>query len=110
MMGKKYKCMRLSAVALGISLGLVSGLFMMLFAMAAWRWGYGTSMMTQYTSMLPGFDATLTGSFIGLAWGFLEGFIVGVIWAWIYNLCLCCCRCCCKSCSDTTDCSKPKMG
>jgi tetrahydromethanopterin S-methyltransferase subunit G len=94
-MGKKCKCGRLSAIAFGISLGLVSGIFMMLFAFGSWMYGFGTSIIDQWASVYPGLEASLKGGLIALAWGFLEGFIIGIIWAWIYNLCLCCCRCCC---------------
>jgi hypothetical protein len=93
-MGGKCKCMRLSALAFGVSLGVITGLSMMFFAWSGWLWGYGASMVDQWASVYPGFGATFKGGFLGLAWGFLEGFILGVVWAWVYNLCLCCCRCC----------------
>jgi hypothetical protein len=101
-MGNKCKCGRLSVLAFGISLGLVSGIVMMLFAFGSWMYGFGTSIIDQWASIYPGFEASLKGGFIGLAWGFLEGFIIGIIWALIYNLCLCCCHCCCcKSSADS---------
>ena len=90
-------CTRLSAVAFGVSLGLVTGIIMMVFAWIAMHGQYGTAMITQWSSLYPGYEATVAGGFIGLAWGFLEGFIIGLVWGWLYNLCLCCCRCaCCK--------------
>lgn len=98
--------MRLSPLALGISLGIISGLCMLIFALSTWQWSYGTEMMALYTSIFPGFEASLKGSLIGLAWGFLEGFVIGIIWAWIYNLCIChrCCSgCCCKTGEKPTD-------
>lgn len=103
-MGMKCKRMKLSAVAFGVSLGIITGLTMLFFALGAWHWEYGTSMMATYTSVFPGYEASLKGCFIGLAWGFLYGFITGVIWAWIYNLCNCGARCCC--CCGT--CKKPE--
>ncbi|MDA8561510.1 hypothetical protein N9L02_00165 [Gammaproteobacteria bacterium] len=93
-MSEKCKSMKLSAAALGVSLGLVTGLFMMFFAWAGWMYGYGTTIIEQWGAIYPGFEATLVGGFLGLAWGFLEGFIIGIFWAWFYNMCLCCCRCC----------------
>ncbi len=102
-MGCKKCCNRLSACAFGVSLGIVSGVFMMLFAWASMHWDYATTMMTQWGSVYPGFEASVKGGFVGLAWGFLEGFICGLIWGWLYNLCLCCCRCCtCKKCETAT--------
>jgi len=96
--------MHLSAISFGVSLGIVSGLFMLLFSIAAWQWGFGTDMMHQYSSMLPGLDASVKGSLVGFCWGFLEGLIIGLIWAWIYNICLCCYRCCCCCCKTDANC------
>ncbi|HLB57693.1 MAG TPA: bacteriophage holin [Gammaproteobacteria bacterium] len=97
------KCKRFSPVALGISLGILSGVVMMLCAWAAMQWNYAMPMVSQWSAVFPGFEATLKGGFFGLAWGFLEGFIFGVVVSWLYNLCLCCCAssCCCKA-SDSS--------
>lgn len=97
-MNAKCKCRRLSVPAFGISLGIVSGLCLMLFSWVSWQYAYGKPLLDMYISVYPGVEASLQGGFIALAWGFLEGFILGVIWAWIYNLCLCCSRCCCSCC------------
>lgn len=101
-MRKRCKSGRICAVGFGISLGLVSGIFMMLFAFGSWMYGFGTSIIDQWASVYPGLEASLKGGFIALAWGFLEGFIIGIIWAWIYNCIVCCCRCCYCCC-----CTKP---
>lgn len=101
-MGKKCKCMHFSVLALGIALGILSGLCMFIFALSAWQFNYGGEALKLYTDMLPGFDASLKGAFVGLGWGFVEGFIMGVILAAIYNLCLCCYRCCCCCCAGTS--------
>lgn len=108
-MNCKCGCKRLSACALGISLGILSGLVMMLIALAAMKWNYAMPVIGQWAAVFPGYNATVEGSFFGLAWGFLEGFVFGLVLGWIYNLCLCCCskRCCCCSSSDTS--CKPSM-
>jgi hypothetical protein len=102
-MGNKCGCMRLRVLPLGIAFGLLSGLCMLVFAWAAWRFGYGTGFMLQYASIYPGYTSTLVGGIAGFAWGFFEGFICGALLAWFYNLCLCCgsCASCC--------CAKPKQ-
>lgn len=99
-MGKKCKCMHLSALALGLSLGIVSGICMMLFAWLSWKWGMGADMMRLYGSMLPRYEASMVGGLFGLGWGFIEGLITGLLIGWIYNLCLCCYRCCCCCCKS----------
>lgn len=87
-------CTRLSAVAFGISLGILSALIMAILAWVSMHGAYGADVIKQWGSVYPGYEASIKGGFIGLAWGFLEGFIFGLIWAWLYNLCLCCCGCC----------------
>lgn len=84
------KCTRLSAVALGVALGVVSALTMMIFAWSAMS-GTGTALIDQWSAIYPGYGASVKGGFIGGAWGFVEGFICGLVTAWVYNLCLCCC-------------------
>jgi uncharacterized membrane protein YdjX (TVP38/TMEM64 family) len=84
---------------MGISLGVLSGVMMMLCAWAAMKWDYAMPIINMWASVYPGYAATIKGGLFGLAWGFLEGFVFGVLWGWIYNLCLCCCStgCCCSS-------------
>jgi hypothetical protein len=95
----KCKHLRLKAPALAISLGVVSGVSLMFVAWAVLWWGVGTPLIQQWSGFYPGFDATIKGGLIGLAWGFLHGFVVGLVIAWIYNLCVCCSRCpSCSSC------------
>jgi hypothetical protein len=100
--------MRLSSVAFGISLGIITGLCMMLLSWICWWWGYGAGVVDQWGSVYPGFDASLKGGFMGFAWGFLEGLVLGVVWGWIYNMCLCGCRCCSCCCHSDKSC-KPKL-
>lgn len=96
MMGKC--CKKLCSMALGISLGIVSGLSMLVFAWVAAFWGIGTAMVEQWTPILPGYTATIGGGIIGFFWGLLEGFITGILIGFFYNL-VCCC-CCCKTCKE----------
>ncbi len=70
--------------------GLACGLF----------WGFGLMLVTWWVILIEGstgdllaighvyrgYCVSLTGSFIGLAWGLVDGFIGGVILAWLYNL------------------------
>ncbi len=63
-MGSKCKCMRLSVLAFGVSLGIITGLSMLIFAWSGWLWGYGASMVEQWASLYPGFSASLKGGFL----------------------------------------------
>lgn len=106
MMGCKCTA-RLGVFALAISLGIVSGLFMMLFAWYALWYGHGVAMVAQWGEIYSGYAATIRGGFVGAGWGFLEGFISGLILAIVYNFCLCCCKAVCKS---NEMCEKPVKG
>lgn len=100
-MSNKCKSMRLSPLAFGVSLGVITGVLMMILAWSDWMWGYGTGIVSQWATVYPGLAGSLKGGFLGLAWGFLEGFVLGVLWAWVYNMCVCCCRCC--ACCNPSD-------
>jgi hypothetical protein len=38
------------------------------------------------SSVYRGYNISILGSLIGLAWGFIDGLIGGAIFAWLYNL------------------------
>src|ERR1700733_6156818 len=86
---------RLGVFPLGIALGIVSGLWMMLFAWAVYASGHGATLITQWGQIYTGYVASIQGGFYGFLWGFLDGFISGIILALIYNLLLWGCKCCC---------------
>ena len=78
-------CLKSFALACGIFWGLS------VFCLAWWliiREGVDAN-PTALGRIYPGFSITPVGSFIGLAWGFLDGAIGGAIFAWLYN-CLSC--------------------
>lgn len=88
------KCPKFCCLALGVSIGIVTGLFMMLFAWAGLFWGYGLDLIEEWSNVFPGYTYSLVGGVIGFGWGFLEGFITGFVIAWIYNLCVSRCKSC----------------
>ncbi|EKD73182.1 MAG: hypothetical protein ACD_45C00417G0005 [uncultured bacterium] len=92
---------RLSAVALGVALGVLCGGWMLAIGISAAQGGFGADMMTRWATMYPGVEASMKGAWIVAGWGFLKGFFSGLILGWIYNLCLCCCNrshcACCKT-------------
>ena len=102
MRGCKCSSTRLSAVSLGVASGVVTGLCMMLLALASLHWGYGIAFVTQLSDLYHGYGPTFEGSLYGLGFGFLKGFILGLVFGWIYNLCRCCCRGCSRCvCEDS---------
>lgn len=108
-MENKCCCTRVCAPALGVGFGITAGLFMMLFAWAAWLWGFGTSIIDQSAAVHYGYAATLVGGLIGGLWGLVEGFIFGLISGLIYNCVARCCGCsksCSTCCGDKSSCSK----
>ena len=96
---------RLSAVAMAVALGFMCGAFKLIVAQLAL---YGkfvpqtVEMVTRWGGIFPGVEASMTGSFVAGAWGFLTGFFAGLIFSWIYNLCLCCCPGCCPCCKGAS--------
>ena len=79
--------MRLSKGALGLSLGLVWGLFVLL---ATWWLIINDSSsyhfyMSKLGTFYLGYEVGFVGSIIGFMWGFANGFIAGFLIAWIYN-------------------------
>lgn len=92
---------RLSAVALGVASGVMCGGWMLAITFLAWKGQYPsltTDMVTHWSSIFPGVELSMMGSFVAGAWGFLKGFFSGLVFGWIYNLCLCCCPRCCPCC------------
>ena len=96
---------RLSAVALGVAVGLMCGGWMLIVGLLATHGVFGAEMVAHWATFFPGVDASVKGSLIAGGWGFIKGFFFGLILGWIYNLCLCCCsrkHCtCCKTAGES---------
>lgn len=92
---------RLSAVALGVALGLMCGGWMLIICQLALNGQFTpftTDMVTRWQGIFPGVQLSMVGSLVAGAWGFLKGFFGGLVFGWLYNLCLCCCPRCCPCC------------
>lgn len=109
MVGVGLRKARLSAVALGVALGVMCGVGMLVVGLLATYGVFGADMVARWATMLPGVEVSVKGSIIAGAWGFVKGFFSGLILGWLYNLCLCCCsrgHCgCCKSACGTCTCN-----
>jgi len=78
--------MKLDTKAAALTGGLVLGVG--LFLLTWWIiWFDGaTGEATLIGKVYRGYSISPLGSFIGLAWGFVDGLIGGAILAWLYNL------------------------
>jgi hypothetical protein len=70
---------------LGLAGGILWGAVLFVTTLIAAGTGYAASFLDLIMSVYPGYAISLTGSFIGLAYGFLDGFIGLYIFAWLYN-------------------------
>ncbi|MBZ0156290.1 MAG: bacteriophage holin [Alphaproteobacteria bacterium] len=78
--------MRLQPVALGVALGAVWGASLFLTTWVSFYSGYGRLFLEVLArSIYPGYTISPAGSFLGLAYGFLDGFVSASLIAWIYN-------------------------
>lgn len=76
---------RLSAKGLGLAGGILWGASMFVFTLIAFYTGYSADFIKLMMSVYPGYDLSIGGSFIGLAYGFADGFIGCYIFGWLYN-------------------------
>ncbi len=97
-------CKKLHVLSFGLALGIVWSLSVFILGLLAMT-GYGAEFVKLIGSMYIGYTATIGGSFIGLAYGFIDMFIGGVIIAWLYNYFS---RKTCKSCKCCKPESKPE--
>jgi hypothetical protein len=78
--------MKLKPFALGTALGLVWGGALFITTLLSSYTNYGKLFLEAIPqSLYPGYSISLSGSFLGLIYGFLDGLICGTIIGWIYN-------------------------
>jgi len=94
---------RLSICALAIAAGVTWGAGVLLLGFIAMQYELGKPFVDLLASVYLGFDATVSGIFIGAAWAFVDGVIGGLIFAFVYNLVLCVCGTCCKMLCDSNE-------
>jgi len=94
MVGDRCYGMKLSPLAVGLSLGMLNGIILMLFTIGE-IYGLHIINIEQWGNLYPGVAPTWLGCLMGLAWGFLGGLVFGAILAEVYNVCLSGSHCCC---------------
>lgn len=71
---------------LGIAVGIVWGLGLMACTLISIYTGYAAVLLMLIKSIYPGYEISISGSLIGLAYGLLDGIISVLVVGWVYKL------------------------
>ncbi len=77
--------MRLDVRAFALTCGIVWGMAVFLATLWLLALGFPGGLIRQLDHFYLGYDFSLAGAFIGLAWGFVDGLVCGAVFAWLYN-------------------------
>jgi len=80
---------KLHAIGFGVALGILWSVSVLVMALISMNVDWGGEFVSWLGDLYIGYDASISGSFVGAAWGFLDGFVGGAVFAWIYNLITC---------------------
>jgi len=70
---------------LAVSLGVVFGLSMLVFAYMSMFFGVGAPIVALMASLYHGYAVSYMGGLIGFMWGFVHGYVVGVVYGVVSN-------------------------
>ena len=76
---------RWSVRGLALSVGLVWAAGLLILSLMAKFLNWGTAVIEPIKSVYIGYELSLIGIIVGIAWAFLDGFIGGAVVAWVYN-------------------------
>ena len=76
---------KLDIRAFGLAVGFTWGIGVFAMALLAANFDWGTKMVVGLGSFYLGYEPTIGGSFVGLAWGLVDGTIAGIVVSWLYN-------------------------
>lgn len=77
--------MDLNPMRFGLAGGILWGVVTFVMTWLSLFTGYGAMWLALMSDIYPGFDVSVIGSFIGLAYGFVDGFVALYVIAWLYN-------------------------
>lgn len=77
--------MHLEAKRLGLTGGILWGLMMFIMTLLTASTGYGSDFLGVMASLYPGYNLTVSGSVVGLVYGFIDGFACLWLFASVYN-------------------------
>lgn len=78
--------MKINTAACGLAIGVWAGGGLFLLTWWLILLGADAGTMRFLETAYPGYAMSPAGSFVGLAWGFVDGTISGIVLAWLYNL------------------------
>ncbi len=79
--------MELRKRAFGVSVGMVSGLFILLTTWLLLIIGSPGGTVSKLGVIFKGYSYSWGGALIGFLWAFVFGFVAGVLIAWFYGVC-----------------------
>jgi hypothetical protein len=77
---------KLNPWKLGLAAGIIWGFTLFLVTWLSMYTGWGMFWLSQWMDIYTGFDISIKGAFIGLAYGFADAFVCIFLIAWLYNL------------------------
>ena len=87
---------KLCVCKFGLAGGILWGLGMFIITLISEFTGYAYDFLSLMGTLYLGYEVSIMGSFIGLAYGFIDAFVGFIIFAWLYNFLCKHCTCCCK--------------
>lgn len=77
---------KIHPVALGVSLGIISGVSIFIMGLLAHAFFYGKPLVAAMGTMYISYNPSIINSALGGTLGFVNAFIAGYVAAWLYNL------------------------
>lgn len=77
---------KIKPIALGLSLGIFWGAWVLIAGLVAFYYEFGTPFVTAMGSVYMGYEASIVGSLIGGIIAFIDAFLCGAFIAWLYNV------------------------
>ena len=74
------------ALSAGLSVGVLWGLMLFLWTLAAAANGFGASTLNLIAEVYPYYELSTAGAFWGLLWGFLDGLVGAFLIVWLYGI------------------------
>lgn len=77
---------KLNPTKLGFAAGILWGLTLFVMTWISMYTGWAMFWLSMWMDVYPGYDLSITGTFIGLVYGFIDAFVALFIFGWLYNL------------------------